>query len=63
MKLYQEKKLSGMQVEVLSKANYRIHTDAIKNSIIPNLVTDFQKAHISKLKQICLNVALFGMTA
>ncbi len=48
---------------VLSKANYKIHTDAVKNSIVPNLVSDFQKKIAYKNEADLLNVALFGMTA
>ena len=59
---YQEK-IEWNASRVLSKANYRIHTDAIKNSIIPNLVTDFQKKLIYPTEADLLNVALFGMTA
>ena len=47
---------------VLSKANYLIHTDAIKESIIPNL-TDKQKSFVYAEEADVLNVALFGMTA
>ena len=59
---YQEK-IEWNASRILSKANYRIHTDAIKNSIIPNLVTDFQKKLIYPTEADLLNVALFGMTA
>lgn len=48
---------------VLSKANYKIHTDAIKNSIVPNLITDIQKKHAYSTEADLLNVALFGMTS
>lgn len=48
---------------LLSKANYRIHTDAIKNSIIPNLLTERQKKFAYPNEADVLNVALFGMTA
>ena len=47
---------------ILSKSNYLIHTDAIKNNIIPNL-TDIQKNLIYAEEADVLNVALFGMTA
>lgn len=48
---------------VLSKANYKIHTDAVKNSIVPNLVTEKQKKFAYSNEADLLNVALFGMTA
>lgn len=47
---------------VLTKVNYLIHTDAIKNNIVPNL-TDKQKNFIYAEEADVLNVALFGMTA
>ena len=47
---------------ILSKANYIIHTDAIKNNIVPNL-TDNQKNFIYAEEADVLNVALFGITA
>jgi hypothetical protein len=47
----------------LSKINYRIHTDAIKEHIIPNLVTSEQIAYKYAQEADILNVALFGMTA
>ena len=47
----------------LSKINYRIHTDAIKEHIIPNIVTKEQIAYAYAEEADLLNVALFGMTA
>ena len=47
----------------LSKINYRIHTDAIKEHIIPNIVTKEQIAYTYAEEADLLNVALFGMTA
>jgi hypothetical protein len=47
----------------LSKINYRIHTDAIKEHIIPNVVTTEQIAYTYAEEADLLNVALFGMTA
>ena len=46
----------------LSKTNYRIHTDSIKENIIP-LLTDNQKKYIYADEADVINVALFGMTA
>ena len=59
---YQEK-IDWNASRILSKANYKIHTDAIKKSIVPNLVTDNQKKHAYSTGADLLNVALFGMTA
>ena len=46
----------------LAKTNYRIHTDSIKENIIPTL-TENQKQYVYANKSDILNVALFGMTA
>ena len=46
----------------LSKTNYRIHTDSIKNSIVPKL-TEKQKKFVYANEADVINVALFGMTA
>lgn len=59
---YQEK-IDWNASRILSKANYKIHTDAIKKSIVPNLVTDNQKKRAYSTEADLLNVALFGMTA
>lgn len=47
---------------VLAKTNYRIHTDSIKQNIIPKL-TESQKKYVYAEEADVLNVALFGMTA
>lgn len=46
----------------LSKTNYAIHTDAVKDFILPEL-TDFQARFIYTSEADLLNVALFGMRA
>ena len=46
----------------LAKTNYRIHTDSIKENIIPTL-TEKQKIYVYANEADILNVALFGMTA
>ncbi|MBQ7667938.1 MAG: KilA-N domain-containing protein [Clostridia bacterium] len=46
----------------LTKTNYMIHTDSIKENIIP-LLTEKQKHYIYANEADILNVALFGMTA
>ena len=46
----------------LSKTNYRIHTDSIKENIVPKL-TEKQKQFIYANEADVINVALFGMTA
>lgn len=47
----------------LSKINYRIHTDAIKQNLIPSAVTPAQASMIYAEEADVLNVAMFGMTA
>ncbi|MDR2844172.1 MAG: KilA-N domain-containing protein [Candidatus Symbiothrix sp.] len=47
----------------LSKINYRIHTDAIKEHIIPTVVTKEQITYTYAEEADLLNVALFGKTA
>ena len=47
---------------ILSKANYTIHTNAIKEYIVPTL-TEEQKKFVYSSEADILNVALFGMTA
>ena len=47
----------------LSKINYHIHTDAIKNNLIPEVVTTAQASIIYAEEADVLNVAMFGVTA
>jgi KilA-N domain len=47
----------------LSKINYRIHTDAIKETLIPPVITKEQAAIMYASEADMLNVALFGKTA
>lgn len=47
----------------LSKINYRIHTDAIRQNLIPVEVTPAQTGIIYAEEADVLNVAMFGMTA
>ncbi|WP_418697589.1 KilA-N domain-containing protein [Bacteroides sp.] len=47
----------------LSKINYRIHTDAIKQNLIPAEVTPQQASRIYASEADVLNVAMFGVTA
>lgn len=46
----------------LSKTNYKIHTDSIKENIVPKL-TEKQKQFVYANEADVINVALFGMTA
>ncbi|WP_228723127.1 KilA-N domain-containing protein [Limnobaculum xujianqingii] len=47
----------------LAKVNYRIHTDAIKERLIPPQLTKAQMVTVYASEADLLNVALFGMTA
>ncbi len=48
---------------ILTKLNYKIHTDAIKEHIIPTLITKEQESFIYADEADVLNVALFGKTS
>ena len=47
----------------ISKLNYRIHTDAIKDNLIPSELTPAQVAYTYANEADMLNVVLFGKTA
>lgn len=47
----------------LAKVNYRIHTDAIKDTLLPTEITKTQASVIYANEADVLNVALFGQTA
>ena len=47
----------------IAKINYQIHTDAIKENLIPVTLTKVQASMIYANEADLLNVALFGMTA
>ena len=60
----QEKAQLGWSVKrELSKLNYHIHTDAIKQNLIPLELTQQQKSFVYAEEADVLNVALFGITA
>ena len=60
----EEQKLIGWSAKrELSKINYHIHTDAIKQNLIPIEITVQQSSVIYANEADVLNVALFGMTA
>jgi hypothetical protein len=48
---------------LLSKANYKLHTEAIKQNLIPPEITADKQGFIYANEADVLNVALFGMTA
>ena len=47
----------------LAKINYRIHTDAIRETLLPPAITKAQTALVYANEADLLNVALFGQTA
>ena len=60
----EEQRLLGWSAKrELSKINYRIHTDAIKQNLIQMEVTPMQASIIYANEADVLNVAMFGMTA
>lgn len=60
----EEQKLIGWSAKrELSKINYHIHTDAIKQNLIPEEVTPTQACIIYAEEADVLNVAMFGKTA
>ncbi len=63
MKTDEQKLLGWTAKRELSKINYRIHTDAIKQNLIPEEVTTAQASIIYAEEADVLNVAMFGQTA
>ena len=47
----------------ISKLNYRVHTDAIQQNLLPSELTKEQQSYVYADEADVLNVALFGMTA
>ncbi len=56
-------KLGWNLQRTLAKINYRIHTDAIKETLIPRAITKQQASLVYANEADLLNVALFGQTA
>ena len=60
----EEQKLLGWSAKrELAKINYRIHTDAIKQNLIPQELTPAQKSFVYADEADMLNMAMFGKTA
>jgi hypothetical protein len=60
----EEQKQIGWNIKrELSRINYRIHTEAIKNNLLPKKLTKNQINCIYAEEADVLNMALFGMTA
>lgn len=63
LKTEEQRQLGWSVKRELSKINYRIHTDAIKQNLVPPEVTPAQASIIYANEADVLNVAMFGMTA
>ncbi len=63
LKEEEQKQLGWSAKWELAKINYRIHTDAIKQNLIPQKLTAAQKSFVYADEADMLNVAMFGMTA
>ena len=62
LKVEEQKQLGWSAKRELAKINYRIHTDAIQNNLIPPAVSRTQMNIIYANEADVLNVALFGKT-
>ena len=63
LKEEEQKQLGWSAKRELAKINYRIHTDAVKQNLIPPELTPAQKSFVYADEADMLNVAMFGMTA
>ena len=63
LKNEEQKQLGWNAKRELSKINYKIHTDAIKNNLIPKELTEEQINFVYAEEADVLNMALFGITA
>jgi hypothetical protein len=63
LKEEEQKQLGWTAKRELAKINYHIHTDAIKQNLIPNELTATQISIIYASEADVLNMALFGITA
>jgi len=59
----EQKQIGWSAKRELAKINYHIHTDAVKQNLVPKELTSKQAAAIYADEADVLNVALFGMTA
>ncbi len=62
LKAKEQEQIGWSAKRELAKINYRIHTDAIKDNLIPPEVTRDQMNAIYASEADVLNVALFGLT-
>ena len=63
LKTEEQRQLGWSAKRELSKINYKIHTNSIKNYLIPKKLTEEQINYIYAEEADVLNMALFGITA
>ena len=63
LKEKEQKQLGWSAKRELAKINFRIHTEAIKQNLIPPELTPQQKSYVYADEADMLNVAMFGKTA
>ncbi len=63
LKEEEQKQIGWSAKRELAKINYRIHTDAIKENLIPKHLSKKQISFVYANEADLLNMALFGMTA
>jgi len=63
LKEEEQKQIGWSAKRELAKINYHIHTDAIKQNLIPRELTPLQTSIIYANESDVLNVAMFGITA
>ena len=63
LKEEEQKALGWSAKRELAKINYNIHTDAIKEHLVPQEIDTYHRSLIYANEADVLNVALFGMTA
>lgn len=63
LKEEEQKQIGWSAKRELAKINYKIHTDAVKQNLIPKELTPLQTSHIYANEADVLNIALFGITA
>ena len=63
LKEEEQKQLGWSAKRELAKINYRIHTDAIKENLIPNSLSPKQTSYVYANEADVLNMALFGKTS
>lgn len=63
LKAEEQKQIGWNAKRELSKINYRIHTDAIKNNLIPKELSKNQINFVYAEEADVFNMALFGITA